>query len=215
MRDWLPYWPCSVAWMGGAGKMQGATQRDGKPIAWPEPTHSMDGIDGKKKWVPVSSVLDFTDLGKSIFGRKKPLADNTMRRIARGLEKFVFNNPEPFIVQVNHGGDNFRGQSVHEPMPTITGKHGFGVVTPYMIQYHSETTKSGVRGQIVSDPVQTIDTSNRYGLVSAFLTKFYKTGIGQGLNEPLHTITTSPGHFGQVSVLAVDYEHLHVAGVDK
>lgn len=195
--------------------MQGATQRDGKPIAWPEPTHSKDGIDGKKKWVPVSSVLDFTDLGKSIFGRKKPLADNTMRRIARGLEKFVFNNPEPFIVQVNHGGDNFRGQSVHEPMPTITGKHGFGVVTPYMIQYHSETTKSGVRGQIVSDPVQTIDTSNRYGLVSAFLTKFYKTGIGQGLNEPLHTITTSPGHFGQVSVLAVDYEHLHVAGVDK
>lgn len=190
-------------------------RRDGKPIAWPEPTHSKDGIDGKKKWVPVSSVLDFTDLGKSIFGRKKPLADNTMRRIARGLEKFVFNNPEPFIVQVNHGGDNFRGQSVHEPMPTITGKHGSGVVTPYMIQYHSETTKSGVRGQIVSDPVQTIDTSNRYGLVSAFLTKFYKTGIGQGLNEPLHTITTSPEHFGQVSVLAVDYEHLHVAGVDK
>lgn len=84
-------------------------RRDGKPIVWPEPTHSKVGVDGKKIWVPVSSVLDFTDLGKSIFGRKKSLADNTMRRIARGLEKFVFNNPEPFMVQVNHGGDNFRG----------------------------------------------------------------------------------------------------------
>lgn len=190
-------------------------RRDGKPIIWPEPTHSRTGADGKKKWVSVASVLNFSDIGKSIFGRKKPLADNTMRRIARGLEKFVFNNPEPFIVQVNYGGDNFRGQDVHEPMPTITGRHGFGVVTPYIIQYHSETTRNGIRGQTVSEPVQTIDTSNRYGMVSAFLTKFYKTGIGQGLNEPLHTITTSPGHFGQVSVLTVDYEYLKAAGVDE
>ena len=226
-------------------------RRDGKPIVWPEPTHSKTGADGKKKWVPVSTVLDFSDLGKSIFGRKKPLAENTMRRTARGLEKFVFNNPEPFIIQVNHGGDNFRGQSIHRPMPTITQKHGFGVVTPivtpymlrnntgapgsdvkepmltittgghhgiitpFMIQYHSETTRKGVRGQQVSDPIQTIDTSNRYGLVIAFLEKFYKSGIGQSLAEPIHTITTSPGHFGQVSVLAVDWKQLMAAGVDE
>lgn len=228
-------------------------RRDGKPIVWPEPTHSKTGTDGKKKWVPVSSVLDFSDLGKSIFGRKKPLAENTLRRTARGLEKFVFNNPEPFIIQVNHGGDNFRGQSIHAPMPTITQKHGFGVinpivvpfidkayggnyqgagssvknplptittvdhnrmVTPFLIQYHSETTKKGVRGQQVTDPIQTIDTSNRYGLVIAFLEKFYKTGVGQSLAEPIHTITTSPGHFGQVSVLAVDWKQLMAAGVD-
>ena len=190
-------------------------RRDGKPIVWPEPTHSKTGTDGKKKWVPVSSVLDFSDLGKSIFGRKKPLAENTMRRTARGLEKFVFNNPEPFIIQVNHSGDNFRGQSIHEPMPTITQKHGFGVVTPFMIQYHSETTKNGVRGQAVTDPLQTIDTSNRYGLVIAFLEKFYKSGTGQSLAEPIHTITTSPGHFGQVSVLAVDWKELQEAGIDE
>lgn len=190
-------------------------RRDGKPIVWPEPTHNKLGNNGKKKWVPVANVLNFSDFGKSIFGRKKPLADNTLRRIARGIEKFVFKNPEPFLVQVNHSGDHFRGQSVHEPIPTITGKHGFGVVTPYMIQYHSETTKYGVRGQTVSKPVQTIDTSNRYGLVSAFLTKFYKTGTGQELSEPLHTITTSPGHFGQISILAVDYDYLMVAGVKE
>lgn len=225
-------------------------RRDGKPIVWPESTHSKTGGNGKQKCVPVSSVLDFTDLGNSIFGRKKPLAENTMRRIARGLEKFVFNNPEPFMVQVNHGGDNFRGQSIHEPMPTITGKNGFGTVTPYimqigqtgftndrnrgmeeplstivtknehctvaplLIQYHSETTKNGVRGQSVGEPIQTIDTSNRYGLVSVFLTKFYKSGTGQGMDEPLHTITTSPGHFGQVSIYAVDWKQLQAAGVD-
>lgn len=229
-------------------------RKDGKPIIWPEPTHSKTGTDGKKKWMPVSSVLNFSDLGKSIFGRKKPLAENTMRRTARGLEKFVFNNPEPFIIQINHSGDNFRGQSIHEPIPTITQKHGFGVITPVavpfidktyggnykgagtgmnqpvstittvdhnrlitplLIQYHSETTKNGVRGQAVTDPLQTIDTSNRYGLVMAFLEKFYKTGIGQSIAEPIHTITTSPGHFGQVSILAVDWKQLQDAGVDK
>lgn len=253
-------------------------RRDGKPIVWPEPTHSKNGENGLKPWVPVSTVLNFKELGKSIFGRKKPLAPKTMNRIARGLEKFVFNNPEPFIVQVNHGGDNFRGQDIHTPMPTITSKHGFGTVTPllapvidkayggnytgsgskadeplhtittvdhnrlitpyimqigqtgftadrnrgmneplstivtkqehcavspFLIQYHSETSKNEVRGQKITKPVMTLDTSNRYGLVSAFLTKFYKTGIGQSLSEPIHTITTSPGHFGQVSILAV------------
>ena len=226
-------------------------RRDGKPIVWPEATHSKEGKDGKQKWVPVSSVLDFSDLGNSIFGRKKPLAENTMRRTARGLEKFVFNNPEPFVIQVNHSGGGFRGQSIHEPMPTITQKHGFGVITPYimqigqtgftddrnrsmneplstivtknehcmiapmLIQYHSETTKTGVRGQTVADPLQTIDTSNRYGLVIAFLEKFYKSGTGQSLAEPIHTIATSPGHFGYVSVLAVDWKELQAAGVDE
>ncbi|MDD3363231.1 MAG: DNA cytosine methyltransferase [Hespellia sp.] len=226
-------------------------RRDGKDIVWPAPTHNKDGSGGLKKWVPVSTVLDFSDIGKSIFGRKKPLAENTLKRIARGLEKFVFNNPEPFMVQVNHSGDNFRGQSIHEPMPTITQKHGFGTVSvqlaPYMmrnntgapgsdvkdpmltittgghhglispllIQYHSETTKNGVRGQAVDEPIQTLDTSNRYGLVSAFLTKFYKSGVGQSVDEPIHTITTSPGHFGLVSVYAMDWKELQAVGVDE
>lgn len=226
-------------------------RKDGKPIVWPKQTHSKEGINGLKKWVPVSDVLNFTDLGKSIFGRKKPLAENTMKRIARGLQKFVFENPEPFIVQVNHGGDNFRGQSIHVPMPTITQKHGFGkvtpviapymlrnntgapgsdmndpiltittgghhgVVSPYIIQYHSETTNKEVRGQTVDEPLRTIDTSNRYGAVMAFLTKFYKTCTGQSMFEPIHTITTSPGHFGQVSILTVKLEKLLEAGVSE
>ena len=226
-------------------------RRDGMDIMWPESTHSRYGVNGLKPWEPIYKYLDMGDMGKSIFGRKKPLAENTMNRIARGLDKFVFKNPEPFIVQVNHGGDNFRGQSIHKPMPTITSKHGFGVVTPYimqightgftkdrnrsveepmstvvtknehclisplLIQYHSETAKNEVRGQEVTAPIQTIDTSNRYGLVTAFLSKFYKSGCGQALTEPIHTITTSPGHFGTVSVFAEEWEELQKAGIDE
>lgn len=224
---------------------------DGQPIVWPEQTHSKDGdVPGTAPWEPIWKYLNLLDFGKSIFGRKKPLAENTMKRIAAGLDKFVFKNPEPFIVVVNHGGDGFRGQSIHEPLSTITSKHGYGVVTPvltpYMmrnnhgapggnaqspiltittgghhglitpilIQYHSETTRDP-RGQYVTEPIKTIDTSNRYALVSAFLTKFYKSGTGQSVMEPLHTITTSPGHFGQVSILAVDWKQLKQSGIDE
>lgn len=192
----------------------GIFRRDKKPIVWPEPTHNKNGTGGLKKWVPVHTVLDFSDLGKSIFGRKKPLAGNTMKRIARGLEKFVFENPEPFIVLVNHGG-GFRGQSIHEPIPTITQKNGIGIIKPFLIQYHSETKRGEVRGQSVEEPLRTIDTSNRYGAVMAFLTKFYKSGTGQGMFEPIHTITTSPGHFGQASVFAVKTEDLMKNGVPE
>lgn len=183
-------------------------RRDGKPIVWPEPTHSKGGRNGLRPWVPVSTILDFSNIGKSIFGRKKPLAEKTMNRIARGLDKFVFKNPEPFIVQVNHGG------GVSEPVSTIVTKQEHCLISPMLIQYHSETAKNEVRGQSVSEPVMTLDTSNRYGLVMSYLTKFYKTGTGQGMNEPLHTITTSPGHFGMVSVYAVPVDEL-LASLDK
>lgn len=156
-------------------------RRDGRSIVWPDPTHSKTGANGLKKWRPVAEVLDFTNLGKSIFGRKKPLADNTLRRIARGIEKFVVN-----------GGDQ-----------------------AFIIQYHSETAKGDVRGQRVTGPLMTIDTSNRYGLVAAFISKFYKTGCGQSCLEPLHTITTSAGHFGQVNVLMMELEKLKAAGVNE
>lgn len=209
-------------------------RRDGKPIVWPEPTHNKYGTEGLQKWVPVHTVLDFSDLGHSIFGRKKPLAENTLNRIARGLRKFVFESPEPFIVQVNHGGDNFRGQSIHEPMPTITQKHGFGKVTPVIAPLIDKAYGGNYtgNGSAMDEPLHTITTvdhnrlvspmlvplneknddgscgSDQYSAVMSFITKFYKSGTGQSLFEPLHTITTSPGHFGQVNVLAVPKEQL-------
>lgn len=195
-------------------------RRDGRSIVWPEPTHSKTGANGLKKWLPVADILDFSNLGKSIFGRKKPLADNTLRRIARGLDKFVFNGgDQSYIVQIGYGerqGQKARVNDINKPLGTIvasSGKHG--LVTPYVIQYHSETAKGEVRGQSVNGPIMTIDTSNRYALVAAFISKFYKTGCGQSCLEALHTITTSAGHFGQVNVLMMEWEKLKAAGVDE
>lgn len=315
---------------------------DGKKIIWPERTHapkdSEEVKNGKcKPWrgaaeiidwtIPCPSIFDTTDEIKEKYGIRavRPLAVNTQKRIARGIEKFVLQNKEPFIVpigygerkgqaprvhdikepvstvvssgkqylcqpelspfivQVNHKGEQFRGQELKEPIPTITGKHGYGLATPVMtaiavskaeqclampslIQYHTEQSER-VRGQGMDEPIMTLDAANRYGLsvaylaeyfqngrpldvnsplhtsttkdreclcmahmekffsggytgngsdantplgtvtavdhnglVETFISKFYKTGIGQKTDEPLHTVTTSAGHFGIVTV---------------
>lgn len=79
------------------------------------------------------------------------------------------------------------------------------LISPTLIQYHSETTKDEVRGQKITEPIMTVDGSNRYGLVTSFLSKFYKSGIGQDVREPLHTVTTSAGHFGEVRAFLIKY----------
>jgi DNA (cytosine-5)-methyltransferase 1 len=145
------------------------------------PTHSKyPAFTGLKPWLQCGDYIDWSDLGKSIFDRKKPLAEKTQRRIANGIKKYIIDNPKPYIVKDEKA-------------------------LAFMIQYHSETKKGDSRGQTLTEPIKTLDTSNRYGLVTAFITKFYKTGIGEPLTEPLHTITTSPGHFGLVSAFLVKY----------
>lgn len=153
---------------------------DGRKICWPEPTHNRYGTEGLKKWVPISTCIDFTDLGRSIFDRKKPLAEKSQARIAYGIDKFIIKNPEPFIIPQKDA-------------------------VSFLVQYHSATKPGECRGQVLNEPIKTIDTSNRYGLVTAFIAKYYKTGIGQKIDEPIHTITTSPGHFALVSAFLVKY----------
>lgn len=152
-------------------------RRDGKDIVWPEQTHFKDS---EPKWKQCGDFIDWSDLGKSIFDRKKPLAEATQKRIANGIRKYVIENPKPYIVENDDA-------------------------VAFLIQYHGEQKAGESRGQLLSEPIKTIDTSNRYGLVTAFITKYYKTGIGQGCDEPLHTITTSPGHFGLVSAFLIKY----------
>lgn len=108
-----------------------------------------------------------------------------------------------------------RNRSVDSPLSTVVTKNEHCIVAPYVVQYHSETKEGEVRGQCVEEPLRTIDTSNRYAAVSAFLMKFYKSGTGQSMFEPIHTITTSPGHFGQVSVLTVKLDDLLKSGVSE
>lgn len=152
-------------------------RRDGQPIVWPKQTHFENGTP---KWLECGDFIDWSDLGKSIFGRKKPLAEATQRRIANGIRKYIIENPNPYIVKEK-------------------------AALAYMIQYHGEQKAGDSRGQRLDEPIKTIDTSNRYGLVTAFISKFYKTGTGQGCDEPLHTITTSPGHFGLISAFLAKY----------
>ena len=217
---------------------------DGNPILWPEPTHApRDSEEVKagllKPYVGAYTQIDFSRPCPSIFDTAqeikekygiravRPLAPKTMGRIARGLKKFVLDNPEPFIIQCNHGGKR-RPNDIREPMPTITGKHGYGIVeskltpylsvnrenhfgsdmrepvhtitannqhmlmTPTLIQYHSETAKGEVRGQTIEDPIMTVDGSNRYGLVTSFLHKYYDggyKGAGDSVENPLPTVT--------------------------
>lgn len=347
---------------------------DCKPIVWPEPTHAPADSELVKAgllkpYVGAYTQLDFSLPCPSIFDTKeeimekygiraqRPLAPKTMERIARGLKKFVIDNAEPFIVQVNHSGaKSDYCKSANEPLCTVTSKHGFGVVEPYivpigygerkgqeprihdieeplptivgsgkhylcepymvqigqtgftadrskdvreplttivsknehclvepklapiidkayggnyhgggskvdepldtittvdhnrlveaklapfmgtnttnhpggsceepihtittgnqqclisptLIQYHSETSKDEVRGQTITDPIMTVDGSNRYGLVTSFLSKFYKSGIGQDMREPLGTVTANAGggHFGEVRAFLIKY----------
>ena len=192
-------------------------RKDGKAIRWPEATHSKTGDDGKKKWLECGDYIDWTDLGRSIFTREKPLADATMRRIANGIRKYIIENPEPYIVKDGEQilvsyldkayGGNYKGcgSDLHDPVSTITTVDHNRLITAFLIQYHGEQKAGDSRGQLLTEPIKTIDTSNRYGLVTAFITKFYKTGIGQGCDEPLHTITTSPGHFGLISAFLIKY----------
>ena len=298
---------------------------DGKPIVWPEPTHGPTGSEAVKAGLlkpyvgtytqldfslPCPSIFDTSEEIKKKYGIRavRPLATKTMKRIARGLKKFVLENPEPFIIQCNHGGER-RPNDIREPMPTITGKHGYGIVEPYMvqigqtgftadrgkdvqellttivsknehclvnanlrpagdgagfpidrkrypaycdpeemdklpfadpeteweiqkqlqtpymgtnttnhpggsckdpihtittgnqqclisptlIQYHSETAQGEVRGQCIDEPIMTVDGSNRYGLVTSFLHKYYDggyKGAGDSIENPLPTVTS-------------------------
>lgn len=171
--------------------------------------------------LPCPSIFDTAEEIREKYGIRavRPLAPKTMERIARGLKKFVLDdNAEPFIVQVNHSGARSDYcNSMNEPLRVVTAKHGFGVVEPYivqigqtgfsadrsknehclisptLIQYHSETAAGGVRGQDLENPIMTVDGSNRYGLVTSFLHKYYDvgyTGAGDTWKNPLPTVTS-------------------------
>ena len=183
---------------------------DGQPIMWPESTHGdpatlfvASGI--LQPWRTAAEIIDWSIPCPSIFARKKPLCENTMRRIARGLKKFVLDKPHPYIVDKS--------------------------LAPLLIQYHSEQTDKDVRGQGIDRPLMTADASNRYGLVTAFISKyfaggyqsagvevtdplptvmavdhnFYGASVGAPVDAPLGTITAAGQHIAEVEAFLVKY----------
>ncbi len=187
---------------------------DDRPILWPVPTHAKKNTElvksGKRKpWRAVAECIDFSIPAKSIFERDKPLAENTLRRIARGIKKFVIDNPDPFIVNVNHGGDCFRGQSIEEPLHTITTKHGFGIVTPTITAIGQQGSNSD-RSRSVSEPLSTVVTKNEHILVAPTLIQYHseqseKEVRGQQVDEPIMTIDTSPRYALSVAHIMKNY----------
>lgn len=164
---------------------------DGVPVSWPEPTHgdpkSPAVQSGKlKAWRTAAECIDWSIPAPSIFDRKKPLAENTLKRIARGIQRFVIDNASPFIVKCNHTTtkgkyDCFRGQALAEPLQTITKTHGYAVAVPHLTKF-----RTGATGQVVNEPMPTVTagTSKRpggnghaLGVVEAALTPFF---IGAG-----------------------------------
>lgn len=170
---------------------------DGRPIVWPKPTHghknSPEVKAGKKKpYHTAAECIDWSIPAQSIFERDRPLADNTLRRIARGIQRFVIDNPEPFIVTVNHGGDGFIGQSINEPLQTVTAKHGYGIVTPTIMCNNGNNV-----GASVESPLPTVTTGNRNFLVAPTLIQYHSETSeeevrGQELDKPLMTVDTAP-----------------------
>lgn len=180
-------------------------RRDGCPIVWPKPTHgapdSPEVLAGKRTpWRTAAEIIDWSLPCPSIFERKKPLADNTLRRIARGIQKFVINNANPFIVRVNHSGSNHHYcDSIEEPFKTITSKNGWGVVTPYITRI-GQTGFGGDRLQYeVEDPLTTITTKAEHLLVSPTLIQMgYGDPEGRrvlDLNKPVGTVTAGGNKF--------------------
>jgi len=167
------------------------SRRDGRPIVWPEPTHgdpkSLAVQTGRlKPWNTAASFIDWSLECPSIFTRKKPLSPNTLRRIALGVQKFIINDPDPFIAPITPGGAEDRSE----------------LVASFLAQYYSADT---ARGQRLDEPIMTIPTANRYALVTSHLVKLKGTNIGYRTDEPMHTITAGGLHHGEVRALLIAY----------
>ncbi len=186
---------------------------DGKPIVWPEPTHAPADSEAVragllKPYVGAYTQLDFSLPCPSIFDTSeeikekygiravRPLAPKTLERIARGLKKFVIDNAEPFIVQVNHSGaKSDYCKSSNEPLSTITGKHGFGIVEPYMVQI-GQTGFAADRSKDVREPLTTIVSKNEHCLISPTLIQYHSETAqgdvrGQTIKDPIMTVDSS------------------------
>lgn len=187
---------------------------DGRRIVWPEPTHAAPGslevaVGIKKPWVPVADVLDFSLPCPSIFASSKeimeqygiravrPLSENTMRRIAKGIMKFVVNNPKPFIVsiaQTGFAGDG-RQYSVSEPLRTVVSKAEHCV--PVLMRNNENAVGSDAR-----EPIGTITTGGHHMLIAPSIIQYHSEqddGVrGQTVDKPIMTVDAS-NRYGMVS----------------
>lgn len=175
-------------------------RRDGLKIQWPQPTHGHpDSIQVQKgnlkPWRTAAECIDWSIECPSIFTRTRPLATATLERIAGGLKKFVFENPDPFIINGMApvltecaNASNKRSMPINEPLQTICAQTKGGHHALFSAFLAKNYT--GVVGSSAKEPVHTITAKDHNSLVVSHLSKMKNNCIGQELSEPIHTMTT-------------------------
>lgn len=187
-------------------------RNDGADIQWPKATHGKSGTGLLPFKTAADHVIDWSIPVNSIFNRKKPLAEKTQTRIAKGLQRFIIDNPNPYLVDndklsfiTEHAnGSNQRNMRINEPLRTICaqvkGGH-FALVTSHIIKMRGNNL-----GHEANEPLHTISAGgNHLGEVRAFLIKYYGTAGAQSLNEPLHTVRTGDC-FALVTIKGEQYQ---------
>lgn len=197
-------------------------RRDGLPITWPKPTHgdpkSKAVQAGKlKRWrtaaecidwsIPCPSIFDTSEAIKEKHGLRaiRPLAKNTLARVARGMKRYVLEADQPFLVNLTHGA---RTESAAEPFRTITGAHrGEKAVVAPMLSHLYTSNTSGGEGS-TDRPMKTVTAGGQHhALVAASLTRFNGGATGQDARDPLATITANswikkPGGCAPLGIVA-------------
>jgi DNA (cytosine-5)-methyltransferase 1 len=171
---------------------------DGEPIEWPDPAFWKTPKRGERKWNPIHEHIDWSIPSKSIFGRNKPLAEATQRRIAHGLKRYVLDSGDPFIVPIANWSRE-AVDSVRDPLRTVTAWPRGGsmsIVAPALVQIgYGERAGQAPRSLDIGAPLGTIVAGAvKHGLVSAFIEQanggFNKTP-GHDAREPISSITHS------------------------
>ena len=197
---------------------------DDKPIVWPERTHaprdSEEVKTGKlKPWVSVAEIIDWTQPAYSIFETKqeikekygasavRPLAENTLRRIIRGVDKFTIKSGKPFIVECNHSGAGHI-QGVNRPIGTVTAKCTAGVALPVLEAAHTFTNTCNSVGNASTAPVNTVTTAGNQILTAANLIQYHTEQTehvrASGLKAPMPTVDAS-NRYGLTCANLVEY----------
>lgn len=177
-------------------------RRDGRPIVWPKPTH---GPKGSRPYRTAAECIDWSIPVPSIFDRKKPLADATLRRIAEGVRRYVLEAERPFLVNLTHGG---RLESIDEPFATITAAHRWekALVAPIVTKAHSHGWDKGAGPSYPADrPLGTIVSKDGTAIVAPTLIQTsYGERKGQAprvldLHKPLGTVVAGGQKHGLVA----------------
>lgn len=201
---------------------------DGKRIVWPDGEYAdpkgLEVATGvKKPWRPVADVLNFDLPCPSIFDSSeeimekygiravRPLSEKTMRRIFRGLQKFVIDNPEPYIVKNSafnliqyhdeQRDKDVRGQNMQEPVRTLDASNRYGLVSAFLNEYYTRDDAN----QAVDKPSHTVTVKDRSALCTAYITQFNNHCNGSSCDEPIGTMTAKSNHFGEVMAYMIKY----------